>query len=451
MARKTAVAMLLPGLLLAILLTAAISILPLGRVDTSSQQEQVKPPLMLTSTSPTHDNATATGGPLSLLHAHAPNPPLQTINTLYPLLMVLYSAIATLMALMWGMGVTHMQVRAWVHQQGLAVTAGLMHRGICHLLHSLINCACAGMHRAGEAAGAVMSSMAGTHKLEGMLVTRMREMIRQAEERGGEVAAELAAVRRELAEQREMAERRRELDLRALREEMRMREDEVRAELAREREERRREVQEVIWPRLREELAECRKGLSVEVGIIQSDGHQRTAWQRINSASHGTDDLSLAGLNSISNAMLEHVSSMKQLKHVALYSSSGFTAEGIQHLYRLPQLQSLNLNSTDIADHALEGIGALTNLEILYLYDTKVTDAGLPHFTRIASLKELGLGECSVTDAGMVHVGSLTGLEKLWLNGTAVTDDGLQELRGLTKLTKLYPPEGGCLTNDDAH
>ncbi|CAI5960200.1 unnamed protein product [Closterium sp. NIES-64] len=45
-------------------------------------------------------------------------------------LLVLYSVISTLiaslMALLWGMGVTHTQVRAWVHQQGLAVTAGLM-------------------------------------------------------------------------------------------------------------------------------------------------------------------------------------------------------------------------------------------------------------------------------------------------------------------------------------
>ncbi|CAI5987809.1 unnamed protein product [Closterium sp. NIES-64] len=41
-------------------------------------------------------------------------------------LLVLWSAMATLMALLWGMGVTPMQVRAWVYNQGLVVTAGLM-------------------------------------------------------------------------------------------------------------------------------------------------------------------------------------------------------------------------------------------------------------------------------------------------------------------------------------
>ncbi|CAI5486423.1 unnamed protein product [Closterium sp. Naga37s-1] len=101
----------------------------------------------------------------------------------------------------------------------------------------------------------------------------------QVEERGGEMAAELAAVRKELAEQRDRAERRREADLRELREEMRVREDEMRAELARVREEMRREVQEVIWPRVLEGLAECRKGVTVDLGIIQSEGHERTAWE----------------------------------------------------------------------------------------------------------------------------------------------------------------------------
>ncbi|CAI7905042.1 unnamed protein product [Closterium sp. NIES-53] len=128
--------------------------------------------------------------------------------------------------------------------------------------------------------------MAGTHEMKEELVMRkrviavhlertriadMREMIGQVEERGGEMAAELAAVRRELAKQRDIAERR-EADLRELREEVRMREDEMRAELARKREERR-EVQEMKWPRAMEELAACsvgdrKKALEVSAGIL---------------------------------------------------------------------------------------------------------------------------------------------------------------------------------------
>ncbi|CAI5988958.1 unnamed protein product [Closterium sp. NIES-64] len=362
MVRMTAVAMGLPGLLVGLALgaaIAAISMMPLGRVDTNSQQ--FKHPPMLLSASPPHANATATGGHLSLQHDHAPNPPLQTSKTLVPLLMMLYVATATLMALMWGMGVTHTQVRAWVHQQGLAVTAGLMYLVYrvlppmcchpcaathvlppmcchpcaathvlppmcchpcaathvlppmcchpcaathvlppmcchpcaathvlppmcchpCAAVHvlPLMKCAFAGMQRAGVVVGTVIASMAGTHKLEEMLMMRMRVMIGQVEERGGEMAAELAAVRKELAEQRDRAERRREADLRELREEMRVREDEMRAELARESEEMRREVQEVIWPRVLEGLAECGKGVTVDLGIIQSEGHERTAWE----------------------------------------------------------------------------------------------------------------------------------------------------------------------------
>ncbi|CAI5962854.1 unnamed protein product [Closterium sp. NIES-64] len=91
MARMTAVAMLLPGLLVALLLAAAITVITIGPLGRDVWRATI---------------AEDSPGAFHLL--------------------VLYSALATLLALLWGMGVTHTQVRAWVHQQGLAVTAGLM-------------------------------------------------------------------------------------------------------------------------------------------------------------------------------------------------------------------------------------------------------------------------------------------------------------------------------------
>ncbi|CAI5940257.1 unnamed protein product [Closterium sp. NIES-65] len=158
MARMTAVAMLLPGLLVAfslgaaIALIAVISVKPLHRdvcratiVDDANATATCQ---NATSESSTHAYAVTA----SLQHALALNVPLHSLHDLVRAgltevpsashLLLLDISISTLMALLWGMGVTHTQVRAWVHQQGLAVTAGLMKLKsatkcllVCHALH----------------------------------------------------------------------------------------------------------------------------------------------------------------------------------------------------------------------------------------------------------------------------------------------------------------------------
>ncbi|CAI5462124.1 unnamed protein product [Closterium sp. Yama58-4] len=191
-----------------------------------------------------------------------------------------------------------------------------------------------------------------------------------------------------------------------------------------------------------EELAACKKRQNVELEICEKYDHQKTAWKRIKAASRGPD-MNLANLSGLSDAILCHVATMTQLKSVCLYKSSGFSAEGIKHLYRLPRLEKLSFHNTDVSDNALEGIGSLTRLKELYLNRTKVTDAGLLLLTALPSLELLGIFGCKgVSNAGMVHVGRLTGLTRLDLGSTAVTDDGLQQLTALTKLTTLQLPNG---------
>ncbi|CAI5486401.1 unnamed protein product, partial [Closterium sp. Naga37s-1] len=119
-----------------------------------TNNEQVNHPLMLPSPSLPHPNATATcqnatcgstphahSVATSSHHAATRNMPPQCRQVLSPGAMhvlVLYFVIATLGMLVWWMGVTHTQVRAWVHQQGLAVKAGLRSASkclvVCHAL-----------------------------------------------------------------------------------------------------------------------------------------------------------------------------------------------------------------------------------------------------------------------------------------------------------------------------
>ncbi|CAI5502113.1 unnamed protein product [Closterium sp. Naga37s-1] len=123
-------------------------------------------------------------------------------------------------------------------------------------------------------------------ELRGQVEERKRELEKVERRRVAEMAAELAAVKGALAghkdsmiEQLRMAERRRESGLKGLIEEVRKKEDDMRAELAREREERRREVRELNWPRAMEELAACRSWVNVEMGIIRNEVDRKTAWE----------------------------------------------------------------------------------------------------------------------------------------------------------------------------
>ncbi|CAI5987441.1 unnamed protein product [Closterium sp. NIES-64] len=278
MARMTAVAMLLPGLLLA-LLAAAIASIAVPPRDTDS--EEGNNPLMLPSASLPHGNATvmcgnATCGPdsrpnaanaitASLQHAHALDVPIHSLHALSPgaiHLLVLYSALATLGSLLWGMGVTHTQVRAWVHQQGLAVTAGLMklksaskrllQPGMFSLLHSLRKRAFSGVQK--EQVNAVRGE-----------VTTVQGEVNAVREEVIAAKGEMAEQKQSTTLQFEEAERRRVAEMRGQVEERERELAAVKGGLA----------------ALRGELVEQNvlMKLDVDLQIRQSEGNQKTAWE----------------------------------------------------------------------------------------------------------------------------------------------------------------------------
>ncbi|CAI5976416.1 unnamed protein product [Closterium sp. NIES-65] len=227
MARMTAVAMLLSGLLVALLLSTAIAAI---------------------STTPLAEDTWCA----SIVQGSS--------------VFVLYSAITTLVALLWWMGVTHTRYRAWVHQQGLA--AGLMKLksaskclepcGIFSLLHSPMRHASFRMQRVGEAVGTIMASMVGTRELGEEMEMRMRALGLQLEETRREFAATNGGL--------EEAEKRRAVEMREIRGQVEERERElfeVKGELA----------------AMKGELAEYKS--NVQLRISQSEGHTKPAWARV--------------------------------------------------------------------------------------------------------------------------------------------------------------------------
>ncbi|MCH8045611.1 MAG: hypothetical protein IID44_18015 [Planctomycetes bacterium] len=149
-----------------------------------------------------------------------------------------------------------------------------------------------------------------------------------------------------------------------------------------------------------------------------------------------------------------------KIVEVQLYWSDKTTANDLEHLKLMKDLNALHLSHTPVTDAGLEHLKGLTNLGHLGLSFTKVTDAGLEHLQGLTKLSALGLEHTKVTGAGLEHLkelpqlrnlflsytdvadtehlGGLTNLEYLMLDNTRVTDAGLEHLDGLTNLQRLY-------------
>ncbi|CAI5460305.1 unnamed protein product [Closterium sp. Yama58-4] len=173
----------------------------------------------------------------------------------------------------------------------------------------------------------------------------------------------------------------------------------------------------------------------VEEELRMRKGAYKTVWQRI----HATTTLDLKGLPYLSEAILYHVSTMTHLKHIALDGSTGFSPEGIKHLY-MKQLESLELTSDAITDSCLEGIGAASSLRSLNLKGTHVTDAGLEFLAPLSWLKVLVLPGM-ITDAGLEHIRSLPALEELDISDSVLTEESVALLHKFPRL-RLIKAEG---------
>ncbi|MFP6610941.1 MAG: hypothetical protein VB835_01430, partial [Pirellulales bacterium] len=79
---------------------------------------------------------------------------------------------------------------------------------------------------------------------------------------------------------------------------------------------------------------------------------------------------------------------------------------------------TVRLGFSKITDAGLEHLKGLTELKELLLYNTKITDAGLEHLKGLTNLELLIIRHTQVTDAGLEHLKGLTELEVLDLSDT---------------------------------
>lgn len=95
----------------------------------------------------------------------------------------------------------------------------------------------------------------------------------------------------------------------------------------------------------------------------------------------------------------------------------------------LPQLVTLDLNSTRITDRSVSMLADAQNLRLIRLAETAVTDAALDTLATLHSLESINLYGTQVTNEGVMKLASLPNLRQLYLWQTEVSEETINVLR----------------------
>jgi hypothetical protein len=109
---------------------------------------------------------------------------------------------------------------------------------------------------------------------------------------------------------------------------------------------------------------------------------------------------------------------------------NGPHADELKLLERLSQLESVKLSGTGVTDAMLEHLRGLHQLKCVQLGGChQITDAGLEHLKGLSQLRELDLSETQVTVAGIARLSGLSQLRRIDVRGTKAIGEGVEKLQ----------------------
>ena len=136
---------------------------------------------------------------------------------------------------------------------------------------------------------------------------------------------------------------------------------------------------------------------------------------------------------------LRDLASLTNLRVLLLdHPASRISADGLQYLRSLKDLQHLRLRGGQIDDQALGQIAKLEHLRILNVPQAIFSDAALESLKQLPDLEQLRFGNPHVTNAGMKTLAKLPSLKRLHLIDVPITGEGLRELAQIKQLESLY-------------
>ncbi len=141
------------------------------------------------------------------------------------------------------------------------------------------------------------------------------------------------------------------------------------------------------------------------------------------------------GTKTVFNAELRLLAAFPELEKVSLARSS-VTAEGLEHLARLPNLKSLYLGGSPIESiAALAGCATLESLTVLLDPEAEFRDAGTEGLERLTNLRRLIFRGGSIAEGTVERVATLRQLRELDLDVSSMNDERC--CAALSELTEL--------------
>lgn len=127
------------------------------------------------------------------------------------------------------------------------------------------------------------------------------------------------------------------------------------------------------------------------------------------------------------------------VKYLDLSEQKEITDENLTLLEQFPQLEWLDLSSTEITSRSFASLNRLKKLKHLYLNNCRwVTDASVRSIRELHHLVDLQLAENPmVSNEGLKYLQKMTGLTHLTLRGTGIKNAALSHIEELTSLKFL--------------
>jgi internalin A len=143
----------------------------------------------------------------------------------------------------------------------------------------------------------------------------------------------------------------------------------------------------------------------------------------------------------ISDQDLRVLEGIKNLVNLRLGYNAKLGDAGMAYVKGLTQLRQLELSHTRVGDVGIKELKDLSKLEELELGRTLLTDLGIVSLKHFEKLRILDLSRTNITDLGLEGIENLINLEVLYLNGTRIGDEGIKRLQRMDKLRELWLPE----------
>jgi hypothetical protein len=167
----------------------------------------------------------------------------------------------------------------------------------------------------------------------------------------------------------------------------------------------------------------------------------------------------------ITDAGIEHIVKLTNLKMLYLFGCDNVTDSGLAKLTALKSLRNLSITDADISIKELNNFKPMPNLTKLKIYDLQrkgaildlsglttlvdlslsfrtrsqdaFVDADLTGLAKLKKLRWLQIGPRNYTDKGMAYLAQLPNIERLGIGGSGLTDEGLKYLTNMEKLNHL--------------